>query len=176
MIRRICGGPTRCDAARRARRAKPLQRRTYSEAVDSYRNYLRLTNFRLLCTKSSLTISSASGWVSRRHADQQPAYAYQRNIAFYGLCECEHKLGKSLRAVDFCNRAIRYGPQGSNDLFFCWAKLPGFVQRHPEAESTSLRRAPTYARMVQLNPGPGAVSARKTLHRGDRCPPPEAAE
>jgi tetratricopeptide (TPR) repeat protein len=145
----------RADALRRqAASEKDMLRRPdiYAQAVDSYRSFVSLTNFagpRLHARLGYYVIGARAGY--RPHPDRQESFAYQRNLAFAGLCDCEDKLGNLLRAADYCQRAIKYDPNEPFAYFFLGNVYRDKFNRTSKRGDLLLARA-NYLKMIQINP------------------------
>jgi len=144
----------KADALRRraaTEKDKTQKNATYADAVESYRQYLRLTNFTTPALEKFAFHFVGFGLGSRRHADRSVVYAYQRSLAFMGLCESEHKLGYSLRAREYCIRAIDYDPTEPTAYF-----LLGNIYRDLFNQTVSrddlVHARENYAKMIKLNP------------------------
>jgi tetratricopeptide (TPR) repeat protein len=130
--------------------------RIYRQAAETYDRYLDLTNFSSPAYEKFAYYFIGFGIGARRHADRQGVYAYQRNLAYMGLCDCQDKLGYLQRARYACQRAIHYDtdePLGYfflgnvyRDLFITSKNNPG--QRRDYLVSARAN----YAKMIQINP------------------------
>ncbi len=87
----------------------------------------------------------------RGHADREIPYAYQRNLAYMGLCECETKLGNFLRAGDYCERAIKYDPAEPLAYFLLGNVHRDLFNRDKHRSSLILARS-NYVKMIKINP------------------------
>jgi tetratricopeptide (TPR) repeat protein len=144
----------KADALRRqAAEAVDRARRPaiYVEALESYRSYLDLTNFNSPIGEKLAYYFIGLGLGSRGHADRQIVYAYQRSLAFMGLCDCEAKLGNLQRATDYCQRAIKYDPEEPLARFLLGNVYRDLFNRTKAREYLISARS-NYARMVQINP------------------------
>jgi tetratricopeptide (TPR) repeat protein len=123
----------------------------YSNSVESYQYYLGLTNFSSSTSGRLAYYLIGFGLGSRRHADRLIVYAYQRSLAFMGLCECEEKLGNFQRAKDYCQRAIKYDP---NEPFarFLLGNVYRDLFNRTKSRDDLLSARDNYAKMVQINP------------------------
>jgi len=123
----------------------------YTQAVESYRHYLELTNFSSPVHEKLAYYFIGFGLGSRGHADRQIVYAYQRSLAFMGLCDCEDKLGNLQRASDYCQRAIKYDPEEPLAHFLLGNVYRDLFNRTKTRDYLVSART-NYARMVQINP------------------------
>ena len=83
----------------------------YEDAKKAYGRFVRLTQFdpgftERLVGQFILGIPFFNPW-TQKGASQKPAYRDQRNIAFFGLCECEERTGNFNLAITYCSRAIQ---------------------------------------------------------------------
>jgi tetratricopeptide (TPR) repeat protein len=163
----------KADALRRLAAARDLSSRPalYAEAVENYENYLGLTNFSSSTSGKLAYYLLGLGLGSRGHADRQVVYDYQRNVAFMGLCECEDKLGTFQRAIDYCQRAIKYDPNEPYARF-----LLGNVYRDhfnvTKSKDDLILARNNYAKMVEINPDlEWSRNAKNYLEQIDRLLP-----
>jgi len=96
-------------------------------------------------------------FVSRRSAGQRLLYNDQRNSAFFGMCECEERLGNVERALGYCQEALRYEPDDLYTLYLLGTvemKLfNGSVSTDRAAARTHLVSAEKYlSRVIDINP------------------------
>jgi tetratricopeptide (TPR) repeat protein len=143
----------RADALRRSAATLDASGRTltYNNSVESYQSYLDLSNFSSSASGRLAYYLIGFGLGSRRHADRQMIYAYQRSLAFMGLCECEDKLGNFQRAKDYCQRAIKYDPNEPFARFLLGNVYRDLFNRTKSREDLISARD-NYAKMVQINP------------------------
>ena len=138
----------RAAAAQKDRSARPA---LYARAVENYRDYLNLTNFSTPAHEKLAYYFIGFGLGSRRHADRQVSYAYQRSLAYLGLCDCEQKLGNLLRAEEYCQRAVRYDSQDAIAYFMLGSVYRDLFNRLRSRDYAVAARA-NYAKMIQINP------------------------
>ena len=143
----------RADASRHvaAESESSRQRELYGQAVGYYDSFVSQTNFvaPLHARLESYFIGLGAGY--RSHADRQTPYAYQRSLAFMGLCDCEDKLGNLQRAVNFCQRAIKYDPKEPLAYFFLANVYRDKYNETLSCNDLLLARA-NYSKMIQINP------------------------
>jgi len=123
----------------------------YTQAVESYRNYLDLTNFSSPIREKLAYYFVGLGLGSRGHADRQVVYAYQHSLSFMGLCDCEARLGNLQRAGDYCRRAIKYDPEEPLARFLLGNVYRDLFNRTNTKDYLVYARA-NYAKTVQINP------------------------
>jgi tetratricopeptide (TPR) repeat protein len=144
----------KADALRRRAASLPDRSRRpegYSQAVENYRSYLRLTEFTSPVHEKLAYYFVGFGLGSRRHADRQTSYAYQRSLAFLGLCDSEHKLGNLLRAEDYCAKALHYDARDANAYFLMGSVYRDLFNRARTRDYAAQARA-NYAKMIEINP------------------------
>jgi tetratricopeptide (TPR) repeat protein len=149
----------RADALRHeAAESGSRQREIYGQAVDYYNSFVAQTNFvaPLHARLESYFIGLGAGY--RSHADRQASYAYQRSLAFMGLCDCEDKLGNLQRAGSFCQRAIKYDPSEPITYFFLGNVYRDKYNETLGCDDLLLARA-NYVKTVQINPDIAVLSA-----------------
>ena len=150
----------RADAMRHAAAESESshQREIYVRAVDSYHSFVSQTDFvaPLHARLERYFIGLGAGY--RSHADRQASYAYQRSLAFMGLCDCEDKLGNLERAGDYCQRAIQYDPAEPVAYFFLANVYRDRYNATLRCDDLLLARA-NYAKMIQINPDVDVLSA-----------------
>ena len=123
----------------------------YAQAVESYRSYLGLTNFTSAAHEKLAYYFVGFGLGSRRHADRQVSYAYQRSLAYLGLCDCEHKLGNLLRAEDYCQKALKYDAKDAIAYFLLGSVYRDLFNRSKSRDYAVAARD-NYAQMIKINP------------------------
>ncbi|HTP88069.1 MAG TPA: tetratricopeptide repeat protein [Bryobacteraceae bacterium] len=105
--------------------------------------------------------------VSIKSPGQRLLYNDQRNSAFFGMCECEERLGNVQRAAGFCQDALRYEPDDFYTLYLTGTvemKLyNGMVKTDRAAARAHLVSAEKYlSRVIDINPDHEySVQARK---------------
>jgi tetratricopeptide (TPR) repeat protein len=144
----------KADALRRkaaSQQNRALRPALYEQAAESYRTYLGLTNFTSPAHEKFAYYFIGFGLGSRRHADRQTSYAYQRSLASLGLCDCEHKLGSLLRAEEYCQRALKYDSKDALGYFLLGSVYRDLFNRSKSRDYAVAARA-NYAKMLQINP------------------------
>ncbi len=129
----------------------PGRAKIYQQAADTFDHYLNLTNFSTPAYEKFAYYFIGFGIGSRRHADRQGVYAYQRNLAYMGLCDCQDKLGNFLRARYACERAIQYDSTEPLSYFFLGNVYRDLFISSKQKEYLVSARA-NYAKMIQINP------------------------
>jgi tetratricopeptide (TPR) repeat protein len=95
--------------------------------------------------------------VSIKTPGQRLLYNDQRNSAFFGICECEERLGNVERALGYCREALRYEPEDLYTLYLMGTvemKLyNGAVKTDRAAARAHLVSAQEYmSRVIDINP------------------------
>jgi tetratricopeptide (TPR) repeat protein len=95
--------------------------------------------------------------VSIKTPGQRLLYNDQRNSAFFGMCECEERLGNVERALGYCREALRYEPDDLYTLYLMGTvemKLyNGAVKTDRAAARAHLVSAQEYlSRVIDINP------------------------
>ena len=144
----------RADAQRQLAAAeKDAARRTtlYREAREDYRAFLDRTNYSTPAYEWFAFHFVGFHVGSRRHADRLMSYNNLRSAGYLGLCLSEHKVGNSLRAREYCERALTYEPENPIAFF-----VLGNVNRdlfNREQSCDYLHAASVdYRTMIKLNP------------------------
>lgn len=115
----------RAEAARRkaeeertGKTAPSADIRTETErARDDFRTYIEKTDFSNPVYQKLAFYFIGFGVGSRAHADRQQSYAYQRSMAYSGLCSCEISLGNPMKGSEYCRRALQYDSKDPVALF-----------------------------------------------------------
>ncbi len=144
----------KADALRRsAAREKDaaLQRQTYSQAEDAYDSYVELTNFATPLYQKIAYLAGLGLGGARNRPDRPLNYAYQRCLAFMGLCECQDMLGNRQHAIESCEKAIHYD---SNDpiAYFLLANVYSDLFNQVPRREYLVSARNNYLKMIQLNP------------------------
>jgi len=144
----------RADALRQlAAVEKDNERRTqlYRQARDSYKDFLRLTNFSTPAYEWALFHFVGFGLGSSRHADRKASYDQLRSSGFLGMCLCEQKLGNPQRAREYCERGLKYDPKDPIARFLVGNIYRDLYNRTDRCEYLVSARD-NYAVMIKLNP------------------------
>jgi tetratricopeptide (TPR) repeat protein len=144
----------KADALRRsAAREKDaaLQRQTYSQAEDAYDSYVELTNFATPLYQKFAYLAGLGLGGARNRPDRPLNYAYQRCLAFMGLCECQDMLGNRRHAIESCEKAIHYDSNDPIAYFLLANVYSDLFNQTPRREFLVSART-NYLKMIQLNP------------------------
>jgi tetratricopeptide (TPR) repeat protein len=144
----------KADALRRAAAQEndaAVQRRTYAEATDTYDSYVELTNFTTPLYEKVAYLAGLGLGGSRHRADRPLVYAYQRSLAFMGLCECQDMLGNRQRAIESCQRAIHYDSNDPMSYFLLANVYTDLFNQSPKRDYLVSARS-NYVKMLQINP------------------------
>lgn len=128
-----------------------VQRRTYIQASDTYDSYVELTNFTTPFFERIAYLGGLGLGGSRHRADRPMVYAYQRSLAFMGLCECQDMLGNRKRAVESCERAIHYDSNDPMSYFLLANVYTDLFNQAPKREYLLSARS-NYVKMLHINP------------------------
>ncbi len=143
----------KADALRRsaAQENTATQRQTYSRAEDTYESYVELTNFTTPLYEKVAFLAGLGLGGARNRPDRPLVYAYQRSLAFMGLCECEDMLGNHRHAIESCERAIHYDSKDPMGYFFLANAYSDLFNQTPRREYLVSARN-NYVKMLQINP------------------------
>ena len=153
----------KADALRRsaAQQKDPAaQRQTYTRAEDAYDSYVELTNFATPFYQKIAFFGGLGLGGARNRPDRPLNYAYQRCLAFMGLCECQDMLGNRQHAIESCQKAIRYD---SNDpiAYFLLANVYSDLFNQVPRREYLLSARTNYVKMIQINPNMEQASHAK---------------
>src|SRR4051812_12378314 len=144
----------RADARRQlaaAEREAAPRAALYRDAREDYRAFLDGTNYSTPAYEWFAFHFVGFHLGSRRHADRLMSYNNLRGAGYLGLCLSEHKVGNSLRAREYCERALTYESQNPIAFF-----VLGNVNRdlfNREQSCDYLHAASVnYRTMIKLNP------------------------
>jgi tetratricopeptide (TPR) repeat protein len=126
---------------------------SYDEARAAYRDYVRLTDFDATTTEKIgfyLLSNPFTSVFSKKRATQKQVYQDQRNIGFFGLCDCEHRLGNFARAENFCRKALSYDP---DDIYsyFKLGRIALDVYNKTSSRDALMSARSNFAKMLALN-------------------------
>jgi tetratricopeptide (TPR) repeat protein len=126
----------------------------WAEARSAYREYIQLTNFDASVPEKIgfyFLGNPFTSAFSKKRATQEQVYRDQRNIGFFGLCDCEQRLGNLNRAQEFCQRALSYDPQDPYAYFKIGRiNLDRFNQTSRKESLLEARTA--FEKMLAINP------------------------
>jgi tetratricopeptide (TPR) repeat protein len=142
------------------------QQRKFEEAKKAYFECARLMNFdasfgRKLAWASGFVMITPINWKQR--ATQKAVYKDQKNLTYFGLCECEEKLGDLNQAAKHCNTALQYDPQ---DAYSYKLLAQISVRRYNDTSQRSSLEAARgyYEKMLAINhDSDDATDAQATL-------------
>ncbi|MCC6588968.1 MAG: caspase family protein [Bryobacterales bacterium] len=126
----------------------------WDEARDAYLQYVLLTDFDASVPEKIgfyFLGNPFTSAFSKKRATQRQVYKDQRNIGFFGLCDCEQRLGHLNKAEQYCLRALSYDP---NDPF-SYFKLGriGLDRFNQSTKKENLLEAKAnFQKMLSLNP------------------------
>jgi len=89
----------------------------FDKAKEAYTQYLRFADFEPSALEKFgyyMFGNPFTGTFSKRRASQKQIDRDQRNLAYFGICECENRLGKLESAIRACSKALSYD---SRDIF-----------------------------------------------------------
>ncbi|WP_321475426.1 caspase family protein [uncultured Paludibaculum sp.] len=123
---------------------------TFAAARDSYREFLDVFNYSTPVHEWLLYHFVGFGIGGRAHADRKVSYEYLRKAGFLGLCICERRLGHSVRAREYCRRAIQYDDQDATAYFLLGLAHLGVFAKTESCEDVYAARA-SFAEMLRIN-------------------------
>lgn len=129
---------------------KPTQLQLYTAARADYREFLNLTNFSSGIGARLAFHFIGFGIGSRRHADRQGAYDSLRSSGFLGLCLSEQKVGKPLKAREYCERALSHAPNDPIAYFLLGNINRDLYNVRQSCDYLQAARA-SYAKMLEIN-------------------------
>jgi tetratricopeptide (TPR) repeat protein len=144
----------KADAERRSAAQESdsaAQHKTYMQAEDTYDTYVELTNFTTPLYERVAYLAGFGLGGARNRPDRPLVYAYQRSLAFMGLCECQDMLGDRQRAIESCNRAIHYDSNDPMGYFLRANAYAGLFNQFPRREYLVSARS-NYVKMLEINP------------------------
>ncbi|MCU0229589.1 MAG: tetratricopeptide repeat protein [Bryobacterales bacterium] len=137
----------------------------YTEAIDSYQRYLRLSDFnsKLAGNLNYYVLGFLAGIGKKKRAAQQDIWKELRSQAWFGICDAGRKLNKYGEAIEACREALRYDsadPFTHYALGLSYARQAN-LQNDPSLCAPAIRHFET---MLELNPDlEEADFARKNL-------------
>lgn len=125
----------------------------YDAAHQEYDNYLRLSNFQsnLAGQIHYYLVGSLIGLGKRKRAAQQDIWKDLRNLAYFGMCDCERKLDHFDRAIQDCQKALTYDP---SDPFTHYALGQAFAREGAQTGSYEMLAAAVqhFREMLRIDP------------------------
>jgi tetratricopeptide (TPR) repeat protein len=112
----------------------------YDAARTEYGNYLRLSNFQsnIAGQLHYYLVGSLIGMGKRKRAAQQDIWKDLRNLAYFGMCDCERKQNHFDRAIEDCQKALTYDP---SDPFTHYALAQAFARQGAQTGSYGMLAA-----------------------------------
>lgn len=124
---------------------------SYQEAAGNFRTFITLTNFHTPGKDKFDWFMWGFNAGSKRHADERSSWRAQRSWAFLGLCDCEARLGNSLRAVGYCEEAVKLDSKDPNGYFLLANAYRDLFNSRKTREYLILARQ-NYKQVVDMNP------------------------
>lgn len=125
----------------------------YGPAVEGYQRYLALSDFdaKLAGKLNYYVLGYLAGIGKKKRAAQRDVWADLRNMAYFGLCDCERKRENFEAAIGYCQRALRYDPQ---DPYSHYVLALSYARSAQSKQSVELYAAALkhFRRMLDLNP------------------------
>jgi len=137
-----------------------IQRQMYERAEDAYDSYVELTNFSTPLFQKFAYLAGLGLGGTRSRADRPLVYAYQRSLAFMGLCECDDMLGNRQHAIESCDKAIHYDSNDPNARFLLANVYIDLFNQTPRREYLVSARS-NYVKMLEINPNVEQASHAK---------------
>jgi tetratricopeptide (TPR) repeat protein len=131
--------------------SKQLARQEYEQARDDFRHFVNKTNFQNPAYEQIAFYFIGFGIGARSHADRQQSYAYQRTVAFQGLCSCEKSLGNPMKATAYCQQAIHYDSKDPVTYFLLGNAYRDLYNSYTRLDDLLSARK-SYAQSLSLNP------------------------
>lgn len=122
----------------------------FTEARDSYREFVDLTNYSTPVYQWFAYHFIGFHLGGRAHADREASYDSLRMSGFLGLCICERNLGNPLLAREHCQRAIHYEPGNAMAYFVLGLAQLGVFEKTEACEDIASARA-SFATMLRIN-------------------------
>lgn len=88
-----------------------------AEAGKEYLDYLRLSDFDSKLA-AKINYYAIGFFAKKKRAGNTDVWKEMRNLAYFGLCDCERRRNRWETAISYCQRALRYDP---NDPYAHWA-------------------------------------------------------
>jgi tetratricopeptide (TPR) repeat protein len=134
----------------------------WSDAEPEYNQYLKLSDFdsKLYGQLNYYVLGSLFGMGRKKRAGTQDIWKDLRSLAYFGICDCERKLGRYDTAIQYCQRSLSYD---AKDPFAHYALGLTFmtkaVNTGSEAELTPALQH--FEQMIALNPDLDEVKTAK---------------
>lgn len=122
----------------------------FAEAKPDYEEYLRLNNY-TASLGSKIAFYAIGMGITKTNSSQKRVYATQRNIALFGLCECEQRLKNFTRASKYCEQALKYDEQDPY-AYFVLGKIYSQLFNRDKRRDDLVTARRYYAKVVEINP------------------------
>lgn len=143
----------------------------WADARQQFDDYLRLSNFDSGAAGkfNYYVMGYLIGFGKKRQASQVDIWRDLRSSAFFGMCNCETKLGNYDGAIADCQRALTYDAQDPMAHYALGLAYMYKAKQTGGLEVASAARA-QFSEMVQLNPDLAeAEYAKKNIATLDRA-------
>ena len=125
----------------------------FEPSRGEYEAYLRLSNFDsgVAGQIHYYLIGSLIGMGKKRRAAQQDIWKELRNLAYFGMCDCEARLNHFDRAIDDCQKALAYD---ASDPYAHYALALAFAKKGNQVGSYEMMAAALqhFQSMLRINP------------------------
>jgi tetratricopeptide (TPR) repeat protein len=125
----------------------------WADAETEYDQYLRLSDFnsKLAGQLNYYVLGSLFGLGKKKRAAEQDIWKELRSLAYFGVCDCEHRLNNFDSAIGYCVKALAYYHQ---DPFAHYALALAYIQKaNAENETADLNLALKHLQqMLAINP------------------------
>jgi tetratricopeptide (TPR) repeat protein len=125
----------------------------FDASKTEYNNYLQLSNFQsgVGGQLNYFVMGYLVGMGKRKRAAQQDIWKDMHSTAYFGLCDCERKLGSLNKAIINCQKALTFDP---SDAYTHYALALSFAKQGSQIGSYEMLAAALmhFESMLKINP------------------------
>ncbi len=125
----------------------------YDESKKEYLQYLKLSDFdsKLAGQLNYYVLGYLVGFGKKKRASQQDIWRDLRSLAYFGLCDCEHKLSRFDGAIEYCGKSLGYDPKDPYVHYALGLALSKKASQNGMVELLAAART-HFTTMLEINP------------------------
>ncbi|HLJ47006.1 MAG TPA: tetratricopeptide repeat protein [Bryobacteraceae bacterium] len=127
--------------------------KTWDRAQSEYEAYLKLSNFDTGAAGkiNYYVLGSLIGFGKKKRASQQDIWQDLRSLAYFGMCDCERRIGQYDAAISDCQRSLAYDSQDAQTHYLIALAYEHKAKATGKVEVAAAARA-HFQTMLDINP------------------------